>query len=35
VVKEIVIDRQNKKLLLSVTSLDRGTSSEKYLILAQ
>ena len=32
-VREIVIDRQNKKLLLSVTSLDRGTSSEKNLIL--
>jgi len=33
VVREIVIDHQNKKLLLSVTSLDRGTSSEKDLIL--
>ena len=32
-VREIVIDHQNKKLLLSVTSLDRGTSSEKDLIL--
>ena len=32
-VREIVIDHQNKKLLLSVTSLDRGTSFEKDLIL--
>jgi hypothetical protein len=33
VVRENVINRQNKKLLLSVTSLDRGTSTEKDLIL--
>ena len=32
-VREIVINNRNKKLLLSVTSLNRGTSSEKDLIL--
>ena len=32
-VSKIVIDRRNKKLLLTVTSLDRGASSEKHLIL--
>ena len=33
IVSKIVINRRNKKLILTVTSLDRGTSSEKDLIL--
>ena len=33
IVRKIVINRRNKKLILTVTSLDRGTSSEKDLIL--